>query len=103
MDQDNTTTPAPDCRTCRFHSSHKRNKVVDVAFDEIIEWSDDMETVYSCTSSNGPHAGQEVGTTPVKCFSFSPTASDKASALSRADEMLAKFEERHRNKEKDGR
>lgn len=104
MNQRNSTgAQTGDCATCRFHSASKRNKVADVAFDEIVEWTDEIETVYTCTNSQSPYAGKEVGVQPVRCFAFSPAPIDKATTLSKVDALMARFEERHKNKDKEER
>lgn len=92
---------AGDCSTCRHRSEHRRLRVADVAFDEIVEWTDEEEIVYTCRAPSGVFVGQEIGTKPVRCSSY---ASSSPTAVSDSiDALMARFEERHKNKEKDGR
>lgn len=59
-----------DCSTCRHHSKTERAKVVGEAMDDIVEFSDDNETVYHCRSTQGPYAHREVGPVPVRCSAY---------------------------------
>lgn len=53
---------AKSCANCRRHRSEKQPKVVGEAFDTLVEFEDEDETVYHCTVNN-----KRVGTLPILC------------------------------------
>lgn len=50
------------CANCRRHRAEKQPKVIGEAFDTLVEFADEDETVYHCTVTN-----KRVGTLPIFC------------------------------------
>ena len=82
---------ASDCSTCRHHRSELQPKVLDAAFDTVVAFADQDDRVYFCTSTQGPHAGQKVGTLAILCDAFEEPRQARVSEL---DRLLAQSAER---------
>lgn len=73
-------------------------------FDDLIEFSDADETVFSCRAPAGELAtfsGKEIGTKPVSCGAWAPTAASVAAGsarLAELDELIARSEARHKRR-----
>ena len=61
------------CANCRLHRAEKQPKVVGEAFDTIVEFAEEDETVYHCTVT-----GKRIGTEPVLCDSYAAPVQIKA-------------------------
>lgn len=93
-------TTMKDCANCKHHATMKRPKVVDgTGFDDQIEFSDEDETVYVCRAIAGPYAGgQEVGTLPISCTSWTAAVHAGADRLAELDRMIAAQNDRFRKR-----
>lgn len=70
------------CANCRLHRAEKRPKVLGEAFDTLVEFADEDETVYHCMKS-----GRVIGTEPIFCDSYEEPREIKA----KLDEWEARF------------
>ena len=65
--------------------------MLDAAFDTVVAFADQDDRVYFCTSTQGPHAGQKVGTLAILCDAFEEPRQARVSEL---DRLLAQSAER---------
>lgn len=70
------------CANCRLHRAEKQPKVISEAFDTLVEFEDEDETVYHCTLTN-----KRIGTSPILCDSYE----EPRALTSQLDEWEARF------------
>jgi len=85
-----------DCSTCRHHTSQKQNPVEPGALEDSVEdtmvnFSDEQRPFYYCQF----RAGKAIGFEPVHCDAYE---APKENASAAADEIMAKYEARLREK-----
>ena len=74
------------CATCRHHRAENRPTEISVAFDELIESSDETSPYYFCRVVQPE---KEIGPLPILCDSFAAPA-QQSSRMSELDAMIAR-------------
>lgn len=92
------------CRNCRFHSIHKRPKILEeTGFGDQLMFADadEDEEVFSCRAPTGPHSNSEVGITPVLCSAWQVLRILTDEQRAEMDRQMARFEERMKGRKDD--
>jgi len=108
--------PSSGCADCRHVSIYKRPRIMEeTGFDDQLMFSDasDDEPVFICKSPTGPFAGSEIGPIAKRrpsdsldfsegtCRAWTAPAMAGAERLAELDRLMARFDERNKNKERE--
>ena len=76
-------TTEKSCANCRRHRVEKQPKVLGEAFDTLVEFSDEYESVYHCTLT-----GKRIGLEPIWCDDYE---APPAKATEQLDDLEKRF------------